>query len=55
MLSRMNHRLARWSSQQAGSSLRAKLETLVPKKKEQLARIKKELGDKVNRFKLGTW
>lgn len=47
MLSRMNHRLARWSSQQAGASLRGKLETLIPKKKEQLARIKKELGDKV--------
>lgn len=47
MLSRMNQRLVRWSSTAAGSSIRGKLETLIPKKKEQLARIKKELGDKV--------
>lgn len=54
MLSRMNHKLARWSSQQAGSSLKAKLETLIPKKKEQLVRIKKELGDKVRPTNPGT-
>jgi citrate synthase len=46
MLSRMNLRLARWSSQQGGNSLRTKLETLIPQKKEQLARIKKDHGTK---------
>lgn len=47
MLGRLNSTLLRrFSNKAAGSSLQAKMAELVPKKQEQLKRVKKELGDK---------